>query len=250
MIPLHDDNPTRRKPIVTIGLIATCVLVFLWQLSLDPRASAAAVYRFGFIPAVLLEGARLPPELAVLPAPLTIFTSMFLHGGFLHIAGNMLYLWVFGNNIEDACGHGRFLLFYLLCGLAAALAQALPDPGSEIPMIGASGAISGVLGAYLLLFPHARVLVLVGFIIFFFTTIPAGWLLAFWFVFQLVSGALADPTHGGVAFWAHVGGFLTGMPLILLLRDRNFKARYPGRTPPRGRSRIPRSGRGRPSPWS
>jgi membrane associated rhomboid family serine protease len=251
MIPIHDDNPTHRKPIVTIALIATCILVYFWQASLGPRAGAAAVYSFGFIPAVLFDAAELPAELAVVPATLTLFTSMFLHGGFMHLAGNMLYLWVFGNNIEDACGHGRFLLFYLLCGVAAAFAQALPDPDSEIPMIGASGAISGVLGAYLVLFPHARVHVLVPFVIFFFTTIRAGWLLAFWFAFQLLSGATADPTQGGVAFWAHVGGFVAGVPLIFLLRDRDFKARHPrlGQRPPPGRSRIPPTGRGRPGPW-
>jgi membrane associated rhomboid family serine protease len=176
---------------------------------------------------------------------------MFLHGGFMHLAGNMLYLWVFGNNIEDACGHGRFLAFYLLCGVAAAFAQALPNPDSQIPMIGASGAISGVLGAYLVLFPHARVQVLVPFVIFFVTTIRAGWLLAFWFAFQLLSGATADPTEGGVAFWAHAGGFVAGMALIFVFRDRNFNVRHPRhvRRPGRGRSPIPRTGRGRPGPW-
>ena len=159
---------------------------------------------------------------------MTLVTSMFLHGGFMHLAGNMLYLWVFGNNIEDVCGHGRFILFYLLCGLAAAFAQALPDPGSEIPMIGASGAISGVLGAYLLLFPHARVctLVPIGFV--FFTTIRAGWLLGFWFVFQLLSGLGSNPAEGGVAFWAHIGGFVAGLPLILAAARPELPARRGG----------------------
>jgi membrane associated rhomboid family serine protease len=250
MIPIHDDNPTRRQPIVTVALIALCILVYLWQVSLGPQAGAAAVYSFGFIPAVLFEDASLPPEIAVVPAEVTLFTSMFLHGGFMHLAGNMLYLWVFGNNIEDVCGHGRFLLFYLLCGLAAAFAQALPNPDSEIPMIGASGAISGVLGAYLVLFPHARVYTLVPLGIVFFTTIRAGWLLAFWFVFQLLSGAMSDPAQGGVAFWAHVGGFVAGVPLIFLLRDRDYKALRPaGRRPPPGRSRIPYTTRRRPGPW-
>ena len=147
MIPIHDDNPTHRWPIVTVSLIVACVLIFFWQVSLGPRAGTAAVYSFGFIPAVLFTDASLPPELAVVPAGATLFTSMFLHGGFMHLLGNMLYLWVFGNNIEDVCGHGRFLLLYQLCGLAAAFAQALPNPTSEVPMIGASGAISGVLGA-------------------------------------------------------------------------------------------------------
>src|SRR5262245_16986711 len=162
MIPIHDDNPTHRTPIVTIALIVACVLVYLWQVSLGSRAGAV-VYSFGFIPAVLFTDVSLPPELAVVPAWVTLFTSMFLHGGFMHLGGNMLYLWVFGNNSEDVCGHLRFLLFYLLCGVAAAFAQALPNPASEVPMIGASGAISGLLGAYLLLFPRARVHVLIPF---------------------------------------------------------------------------------------
>ena len=194
MIPIHDNNPTHRWPIVTVSLIVICVLVFFWQASLGPQAGTAAVYSFGFIPALLFTDASLPPELAVVPAGATQFTSKFQHGGFKHLAGNMLYLWVFGNNIEDVCGHVRFAVFYALCGLAAAFAQALPDPGSEIPMIGASGAISGVLGAYLVLFPHARVytLVPIGFV--FFTTIKAGWLLGFWFVFQLLSGVASNPS--------------------------------------------------------
>jgi len=248
MIPLYDDNPTVRTPYLTVGLIGLCVLIFFWQLSLGPQGFQAAVYSFGFIPGVLfVEEVRLHPELAVVPAPLTLFTSMFLHGGIMHLLGNMLYLWVFGNNIEDACGHGRFIVFYLLCGLVAAFAQAVPDPGSQIPMIGASGAISGVLGAYLVLFPHARVHVLIpiGFFLLH-QRIPAGWLLAFWFVFQLISGAMADPGAGGVAFWAHAGGFVAGMALIWLFRDRNFIARR--RVP--GRSRIPPTWtRRRGGPW-
>ena len=162
-----------------------------------------------------------------MPAELTLLTSMFLHGGFMHLAGNMLYLWVFGNNIEDVCGHVRFVAVLLLCGLAAAFAQALPDPASEIPMIGASGAISGVLGAYLLLFPHARVRALVPLGFVFFTTIPAGWLLGFWFVFQLLSGFGSSPTEGGVAFWAHVGGFVAGCPDLRAPRPE-FKTRAGG----------------------
>ncbi len=248
MIPLHDDNPTTRMPIVTVALIATCVLVYFWQMSLGPRAGQAVVYSFGFIPAVVFKGATLPAELVRIPAELTILTSMFLHGGFMHVAGNMLYLWVFGNNIEDACGHLRFLLFYLLCGLVAAFAQALPDPASEIPMIGASGAISGVLGAYLLLFPHARVRVLIPIFVVFFTTVRAGWLLGFWFVFQLLSGLGSHSTQGGVAFWAHVGGFVAGLGLIFVLRDPQFRTRLGARR--RGRSRLPETTtRRRPGPW-
>jgi rhomboid family protein len=247
MIPIHDDNPTHRTPIVTVALIVACVLVYFWQVSLGSRAAAGVVYSFGFIPAVLFTDATLPPELAVVPASVTLFTSMFLHGGFMHLAGNMLYLWVFGNNIEDVCGHLRFLLFYLLCGVAAAFAQALPNPASEVPMIGASGAISGLLGAYLLLFPHARVHVLIPFGILWMHQIPAGWVLGFWFLFQLLSGLAADPTQPGVAFLAHIGGFIAGMVLIFLFRDRCFKVGGGRRAYLRGRSRIPptRSGRWR-----
>ena len=200
MFPLKDDIPSRRWPIVTVGLIASCVLIFWWQASLGARAGTYAVYSYGFIPAVLLGDAELPAELAVLPPFATLFTSMFLHGGLMHLAGNMIYLWVFGNNIEDNLGHARFLVFYLLCGIAAAFAQALPDPTSEIPMIGASGAISGVLGAYLILFPHARVHVIIPFGFMFLHTIRAGWLLGLWLVFQLLSGVFGDfePGRRGV----------------------------------------------------
>lgn len=247
MFPLKDDIPSRRPPIVTIGLIATCILVFLWQVSLPSRAGTFAVYSYGFIPGVLFGDAELPADLAVLPAAATLFTSMFLHGGLMHLAGNILYLWVFGNNIEDNLGHARFLIFYLLCGVAAAFAQALPDPTSEIPMIGASGAISGVLGAYLILFPHARVQVIIPFGFLFLHTIRAGWLLGFWFVFQLLSGLLGPSDGGGVAFWAHVGGFVAGLALILVMRDRR---RGLWRGPPvRGRSYLPRVSRRRPGPW-
>ena len=161
MIPLHDDNPTKIFPVFTILFIAACVLVYFWQASLGAEGNHVAVISLGVIPAVLLNKVSLPPELFVIPASMTVFTSMFLHGGFMHLAGNMLYLWIFGNNIEDSMGHFRFIVFYLLCGVAAVAGQTLENPDSQIPMIGASGAISGILGAYLLLFPHARVLVLI-----------------------------------------------------------------------------------------
>ncbi|MCZ6523505.1 MAG: rhomboid family intramembrane serine protease, partial [Alphaproteobacteria bacterium] len=170
MIPLHDDNPTRIRPLVTVALIVLCVLAFLWQISLGEVDQQRLVAGLGLIPVVLLGQAELPPMLELVPAELTVVTSMFLHGGWMHLIGNMLYLWIFGNNIEDAMGHWRFVLFYLLCGAAAALAQVLQDPASATPMIGASGAIAGVLGAYLLLYPRARVLVLV-FLGFFVTTL-------------------------------------------------------------------------------
>jgi membrane associated rhomboid family serine protease len=163
---------------------------------------------------VLLQGASLPPEMTVVPPLATVFTSMFLHGGWLHLIGNMLYMWIFADNIEDAMGHARFVVFYLLCGIAAALAQALPAPGSEIPMIGASGAISGVLGAYLLLHPRAHVMVLIPLGFFSqLTRLPALLVLGLWFALQLVS-ELGAPEGAGVAFRAHIGGFVAGMALI------------------------------------
>jgi membrane associated rhomboid family serine protease len=229
MLPLKDDVPSRTVPFMTVGLIAANVVAFLYQASLemsgDPRALQAAqefVFEFGAIPCRLTGACRAPAEF---PHPaLTIFTSMFLHGGLFHIAGNMLYLWIFGNNVEDTLGHGRFLLFYLFCGVAAALAQTVMNPASKIPMVGASGAISGVLGAYLLLFPYARVLTLITFGFFIrFVHIPAVIVLGFWIVVQFLNGiltvSLAGPeAGGGVAWFAHIGGFLAGMAVVFLLR--------------------------------
>jgi membrane associated rhomboid family serine protease len=230
MIPLHDDNPTELKPFLTVTLIVACVLVFLWQLSLG-RAGQRAIFALGVIPAVLLGGKTLAPALALVSPETTIFTSMFLHGGFLHLAGNMLYLWIFGNNVEDAMGHARFIVFYVLCGAAAVFAQALPDPGSEIPMIGASGAISGVLGAYLLLYPHARVLVgiPIGFVMHT-TSLKAGWVLGFWFLLQLINSMVA--AGPGVAWYAHLGGFLAGLALVPWFRRRGIRLFNPARGRP------------------
>ena len=178
----------------------------------------------GVTPATLLGDARLPPELYLVPPVATVFSSMFLHGGFMHLAGNMLYLWIFGNNVEDSMGHVRFVIFYLLCGVAAALAQAWPNPDSTIPMIGASGAISGVLGAYLLLFPRARVLVLIPLGAFSrIVYVPAMFVLGFWFVLQLISTALTEGGQGGVAWGAHIGGFVAGMVLIPLFKHRHVR---------------------------
>ena len=229
MIPLHDDNPTTIQPYATIGVIASCILVFLWQLSLGPAAEST-LYALGVIPAVLLGYADLDPELSIVPPTVSVFTSMFLHGGWMHLIGNMLYLWIFGNNVEDAMGHGRFLAFYLLSGIAAVYAQALPDPASTSPMIGASGAISGVLGAYLLLYPHARVLVVIPFGFYFHTTrLPAVWVLGFWFAMQLLSSVLAGAQQGGVAFRAHLGGFIVGALLIPLFKRKGVNLFQPGR---------------------
>ncbi|MGE5242475.1 MAG: rhomboid family intramembrane serine protease [Bacteroidota bacterium] len=230
MIPLRDDNPTTIKPIVTISFIVLCSLIFLWQLSLGVNGFRAAVMSLGVIPATLFGDKNLPPELALVPPTMTVLTSQFLHGSWMHLIGNMLYLWIFGNNVEDAMGHARFAIFYLLCGIVAALAQALPNPDSTLPMIGASGAISGVLGAYLLLFPHARVLVLIP--LGFYSRLvplPAMVVLGFWFVLQLISSALADPRAGGVAFGAHIGGFIAGMVLLLLFKQRHVRLFAPSR---------------------
>lgn len=230
MIPLKDDNPTRIVPFVSWIILGVCVLVFLWQLSLGPRGNQEAVYALGVIPAVLLEGARLPPEIALIRPELTIFTSMFMHGGWLHLIGNMLYLWIFSDNVEDSMGHVRFVIFYLACGTVAVFAQALPDPGSTIPMIGASGAISGVLGAYLLLYPHAKVVVLIP--LGFFSQVvllPAGIVLALWFGLQLLQSALTPKGAAGIAFGAHIGGFIAGMALISLFKSKRVRLLNPPR---------------------
>jgi membrane associated rhomboid family serine protease len=221
MIPLQDDTASDSKPYVTIALIAACVAVFLWQRSLDPAAGRRVVDALGAIPAVLLTHARLPPDLQWVPRFATPFTAMFLHAGWLHLLGNMLYLWIYGDNVEDSLGHWRYLAFYAVCGTAAVLAQALSAPQSAYPIIGASGAISGVLGAYLLLFPRAKVLTLV-LLPFFFTTLrlPAMWLLLLWFAVQLVSDLVVQDGGAAVAFRAHIGGFIGGMLLVPLLKRR------------------------------
>ncbi len=224
VIPLSDDNPTRIKPVVTVGIIAACVLAFAWQVSHDTRAQQAIVYGLGTIPATLLGDAKLPPELAIVPPSATVLTSMFLHGGWMHLLGNMLFLWIFGNNIEDSMGHARFVVFYLLCGAIAVFAHALPNPASQVPMVGASGAISGVLGAYLLLHPHARVLILIplGFLSQL-VRLKAMWVLGFWFLIQVLNSAMTAPGRGGVAFGAHIGGFVAGMALIPLFKHRDVR---------------------------
>jgi membrane associated rhomboid family serine protease len=228
VIPLRDDNPSFRPQIVTVSFIVICVLVWLWQLSFGEQGGQRIVYALGVVPASLLGQQQLPPELSLVAPWMTVFTSMFMHGGWMHLIGNMLYLWVFGDNVEDSMGHGRFVVFYLLCGAAAVFAQALPEPSSTIPMVGASGAISGVLGAYLLLYPHARVLVAIPLGIILHTMrIPAGFVLVLWFGLQLLSSAMAQPGQGGVAFRAHIGGFIAGMILIPLFKQRQARLRLP-----------------------
>ena len=221
MIPLNDHNPTRRFPLLTVALIVTCVLVYLWQFSLPEAQSLRAVYALGVVPAVLFDLRQLPPDIVLAPASVTVITSMFLHGGWLHLLGNMLYLWIFGNNVEDVLGRPLYLLFYTASGIAAVFAHAVPDMQSTIPMIGASGAISGVLGAYLLLFPRARILVVIPLGLYLYSTrLPALVVLGFWFVMQLVYGLLSSSEGGGVAWGAHIGGFIAGMILIVLMRPR------------------------------
>ncbi|MDR4495914.1 MAG: rhomboid family intramembrane serine protease [Nitrospirales bacterium] len=216
MIPFKDDNPTKTTPYMTWTYIALCVLVFLYEVSLPPRMNEAFVYMYGAIPAVVFGYAQLPTDMVMLPAYGTLISSMFLHGGWMHLIGNMLYLWIFGDNVEDVMGHGKFIVFYVVCGVLAALSHALIDPHSNIPMVGASGAISGILGAYLLLYPHARVLVLIP--LGFFTRlmyVPAGLVLGLWIVMQVLSGGMSrGGAGGGVAFFAHIGGFVAGMLLI------------------------------------
>jgi membrane associated rhomboid family serine protease len=232
MIPLHDDNPTEINPLVTIALIVLCSLVFLYEVSLPEKSGEAFVFAYGAIPALIFGHEEALPEIAVgFPVTMTLFTSMFLHGGWMHLIGNMLYLWIFGNNIEDAMGHVKFVVFYVVCGLLAAMSHALTDPASAVPMVGASGAISGVLGAYLLLFPRAQVMVLIPLGIFTRTMyVPAGFVLGFWFVLQLLSGGMSlGQGGGGVAWFAHVGGFVAGMALIGLFKDPHVKFFAPAR---------------------
>ena len=261
MIPLHDYRPSRTFPVVTVSLIILNLLVFLfegylgtqgvvlnnglpWQeRGYPPPGFNPSSYRthvleggnpglyplsredyfiiqYGLIPAEFLSGTDLPPTIPF-PIWITLFTSMFLHGGLLHVLGNMLYLWIFGDNVEDAMGHTRFLIFYLACGVAAAFTQMAVAPHSAVPQIGASGAIAGVLAAYFMLFPYARVLTLIP--IFFFIrliAIPAVFFLGFWFIFQVISGAGALGSEGGVAWFAHIGGFIAGGILVFLFRRR------------------------------
>ena len=224
MIPLRDDNPTEITPVITMMIIIACTLVFLYEVSLPVPDNEVFVYIYGAIPAVVLGQAQLPPELAHIPTYGTLISSMFLHGGWMHLIGNMLYLWIFGNNIEDVMGHAKFIVFYVFCGVLAALSHAWMDPQSTIPMVGASGAISGILGGYLLLYPHARVLVLIpyGFIGTF--NVPAAMVLGVWFLMQVFSGGMSlGHQGGGVAFFAHIGGFIAGMVLIGFFKHSHIR---------------------------
>ncbi len=224
MIPLRDANPVRRTPVVTIAIIVACIVAFAYRLGAESNGGEAGVedlfFRFGVVPSELLaawHGGR-----NVVDETLAIFTSMFLHVNLIHLVGNLIYLWIFGNNIEDRFGRLGYILFYLGGGIAAALAQVAIDPTSSVPMVGASGAISAILGAYLILFPGARILSLV-FLGFFYQLIevPAIIVLGFWFVLQLIDGIASlglAGAEGGVAFFAHIGGFVAGVAVGVLVR--------------------------------
>jgi len=239
MFPIRDHNPSERTPYVTYALIAINVVVFLsyWSLFKDPRALNRFFYDWALIPGLLThEGAYSG-----------LFTMMFLHGGVLHLAGNMLFLWIFGDNIEDKMGHIPYLLFYLTAGIAAGLTQVMAAPNSMVPTVGASGAIAGVMGGYLLLFPKARVDILLIFIVFYrIIAIPAWVMLALWFGLQLFSGIGSNPLTGGVAYWAHLGGFIAGLiltyPLFMRLGGPRFWDQTHGHPPhPEARYRYARS---------
>ncbi len=220
MIPLRDTIPSERFPVVTVGLIGANVLVFLAEinLGLGSRAADHFFHAWGAVP-VRFTHARIPVNY------LTLLSSMFLHGGWMHIIGNMWSLWIFGDNVEDRMGRLGFLCFYLLSGLAAGGGHILTNPNSLVPTVGASGAIAGVMGAYLLLFPHARVVTLVPIVIFFQVfELPAVVFLGFWFLMQLYSGTLSlasSANAGGIAWWAHIGGFVVGFLWALPLRRRS-----------------------------
>lgn len=218
MIPIRDENPTERFPVVTVFLILLNLIVFFYQGALGPRGQLELIYTWGAIPYYISN------EPIDSPVQLTILTSMFLHGGLFHVGTNMLYLWIFGNNVEDFMGRGRFILFYLLCGYLAAYAHIYLYPESETPIVGASGAISGIMGAYILLYPRARVLCLL-FLGFFLTMVrvPAFVVLGFWIIIQVINGSAALGTETGVAWFAHIGGFFAGLALIALFARRRYR---------------------------
>lgn len=240
MFPIRDENPHFTTPYATYAIIGLNIIVWLvvQGLGSEPRLSAS-VCELGLIPGELLQtvqpGTRLqigPNAFCVIgesPAWHTVLTSMFMHGGWLHVIGNMWFMWIFGNNVEDSMGHVRFVIFYLACGLAAAAAQVIADTSSPVPMVGASGAIGGVMGAYILLYPRVHVHMLV-FLGLFVTTIavPAFLMLGYWLLIQVVSGfASVGAEGGGVAFWAHIGGFAAGALLVGLFKDQRLVDRHP-----------------------
>ncbi|MCH7999262.1 MAG: rhomboid family intramembrane serine protease [Chloroflexi bacterium] len=229
MIPIGDSTRRRTTPYVNVGIIIACVLVFLYELSLSTVDVGRFFQDWGVVPVQLVDWLESP---SVVEEPSTVVTSMFIHGGWLHLIGNMLFLWVFGDNVEDAMGHGRYLVFYLLAGLAATALQVFIDQESLIPMVGASGAIAGVLGAYLVLYPRATVSVLIPWLWFFGAfPVPAAFLIVFWFLLQLLSGVASlgadSGATEGIAFWAHVGGFIAGVVLVWAFRRQKPRRRRP-----------------------
>jgi membrane associated rhomboid family serine protease len=236
-LPLKDINPTERTPIVTIGFIVINVLVFFYQKSLGPVGFGMVIAKLGATPYEItrmtdltgiynIGGYALEHFKGPRPIALTLFTSMFMHGSWWHLGGNMLYLWIFGNNVEDILGPMKYIIFYFACGLAAHALHIVSGPSSIIPTVGASGAISGLLGAYLIAYPRARVLTLM-FIFFFIrlTVLPAAVIIIYWFVIQLIYGlvALGGMHHGGVAWFAHIGGFIAGVALIYAMAGRTIR---------------------------
>ena len=232
-IPIKDDAPTVRKPYFTVGLIALNTLVFLYSVMLGQRGFQLLTIQFGFIPYELVTSMELTPQIAA-STHLTVFTSMFMHGGWMHLIGNMLFLWIYGNNVEDFFGPIKFLIFYLVSGLAAIALYTLFGPYSQVPLVGASGAIAGVMGAYMVLHPRARITVLVIFFIIQFVVLPAKVILGIWFVYQLLMSLTGSAAGGSVAWMAHVGGFVFGWGALKLLlrikgggastrRSRNYR---------------------------
>lgn len=220
MIPLHDDNPTRRFGWLTLALMLGNIAVFAIEVTMPADRLAEFIATWAFVPARLADPAAAPMALV------TILSSAFMHAGWLHLGGNMLYLWIFGNNIEDRLGSVRFALFYVACATGAAIGQTLATPGSTTPMVGASGAIAGVLGAYLLLFPRARVVTLIPILFWVeLAALPAAFVIGFWFLLQIAQGltALGGTLESGVAWWAHIGGFAAGMALVLPLTLRDLR---------------------------
>lgn len=257
MLPIADKDLQRRSfPYVNIGIIAACAVVFAYELTLGDAGRIEFFYQFGLIPTELahgndLTGAGLTADGIIdLTSPIpnwgTMFTSMFVHGDWMHFLFNMLFLWVFGDNVEDRFGHVRYLVFYLAAGLAASWLQIATDTHSDIPTIGASGAIAGVLGAYLLLFPNSRVHTAIIFFIITVVRIPAFLLLGFWFFLQFVEGLGSLGSPGGVAYWAHIGGFLFGMGMVLILRLFRGDDLWPRGPGGPGRPRDVKYWRGRP----
>ena len=224
LLPIQDENPTYSRPVITVALLSANVMVFIYQMILGPAGEQLFIFGTAVIPYELthfvdrttfaIPSTRYAYPAALLPFPLTLFSAMFTHGGFMHLGGNMLYLWIFGNNIEDAMGHGRFFIFYMITGLGATMVHVLSDPNSTIPMIGASGAIAGILGAYFVLYPKAKIKTFVVLIIFIqIIYVPAVFILGFWFLRQIIGIGSDD-----IAWYAHIGGFLVGMFLV-----RRFK---------------------------